>query len=102
MHRLTGVALAIGVLYFMWWLVAAAIGEEAYNLFMWFNHNPLGIFMLMGWSFCFYYHLANGIRHLFWDAGLLLELKQAFAAGFAVIAFSVFLTVGTWLCIFFG
>ncbi len=99
-HRLTGVALVFGILYFMWWLIAAAAGPQAYEFFMWFNRTPAGIFMLMGWTFCFYYHLANGIRHLFWDAGALLDLKLAFAAGYTVIAFTLFLTIGTWICIF--
>ena len=100
-HRLTGVALAFGILYFMWWMIAAAAGPEAYEFFMWFNGTPIGIFMLMGWSFCFYYHLANGIRHLFWDTGALLDLRMAFTAGFAVIAFTAVVTAGTWFCIFF-
>lgn len=99
-HRITGVALSVGILYFMWWMISAVIGEEAYDLFMWFNSTPLGIFMLMGWSLCFYYHLSNGIRHLFWDAGALMDLKPAFIAGFMVMAFTLVLTVGTWVCIF--
>jgi succinate dehydrogenase / fumarate reductase cytochrome b subunit len=29
------------------------------------------------WLVAFIYHLANGVRHLFWDAGLGLERAQA-------------------------
>jgi succinate dehydrogenase / fumarate reductase cytochrome b subunit len=99
-HRITGFALTVGILYFMWWIISAAAGPEAYDIFMRFSGTPLGIFMLMGWSLCLYYHLANGIRHLFWDAGALLELKNAYAAGVIVMAFTVIMTVGTWVCVF--
>ncbi|NCC23260.1 MAG: succinate dehydrogenase, cytochrome b556 subunit [Alphaproteobacteria bacterium] len=100
-HRLTGIALTVGILYFLWWLVAAAAGPEAYGAFMTFSGSPLGLLMLFGWTFCLYYHLANGIRHLFWDTGALLELKNAFAAGYAVLAFTAVMTLGTWFCVFF-
>ncbi|HXE17954.1 MAG TPA: succinate dehydrogenase, cytochrome b556 subunit, partial [Stellaceae bacterium] len=30
LHRATGIALAIGTVFLVWWLVAAAMGEQAY------------------------------------------------------------------------
>lgn len=100
LHRMTGFALTIGLLFFIWWLVAAAAGPEAYNTFAWFCGTPLGLLMLAGWSVCLYYHLANGIRHLFWDAGLMLDLKNAILAGYFVLIFTALLTAGTWICVF--
>ena len=38
------------------------------------------------WLVAFLYHLANGIRHLFWDAGLGLEKTQARRSAKLVIA----------------
>ncbi|SCV67655.1 BQ2448_5266 [Microbotryum intermedium] len=35
------------------------------------------------------YHTINGLRHLSWDSGKLLELKTSYAAGYAVIGASV-------------
>jgi succinate dehydrogenase / fumarate reductase cytochrome b subunit len=43
-----------------------------------------------------FFHLANGIRHLFWDAGLGFELKTAYASGWVVVAATIVLTVLAW------
>lgn len=102
LHRATGAALAVGVIPFTWWLIAAASGPAAYEQFMAFCASPLGVFMLMGWSVCFYYHLANGIRHLIWDTGSLLNIKKAYAAGYFVFFATVLLTAGTWLFFYQG
>ena len=56
----------------------------------------LGLLMLLGWSFALFYHLLNGIRHLFWDAGMGFDLKTIDASGLAVLGGSVALTVLAW------
>jgi succinate dehydrogenase / fumarate reductase cytochrome b subunit len=33
----------------------------------------------------FIYHMANGIRHLVWDFGLFLELRQVYASGIVML-----------------
>jgi len=80
LHRASGWGLSVGLVMFTWWLAAAAIGPEAYQAFRDFCSSPLGLILLFGWTVAFYYHLANGIRHLIWDTGLLFELKNAYAA----------------------
>lgn len=100
LHRITGAALAVGSLMLLWWLIAAASGEDAYNTFAWFCGTKLGVFMIFGWSVCLFYHLANGIRHLFWDMGFLFKIENAQAAGWAVLAFTVLMTAGSWMCFF--
>ena len=40
----------------------------------------LGRFVFGGWLLSAFFHLCNGIRHLFWDAGYGFELKDAYAA----------------------
>lgn len=37
----------------------------------------------------FWYHLANGIRHLVWDAGRALSLRATYVGGWAVNAFAL-------------
>jgi succinate dehydrogenase / fumarate reductase cytochrome b subunit len=97
LHRATGVMLALGGAALALWLVAIAAGPDAYlALLAWFG-SPLGLLLLAGWSFCFFYHLANGIRHLFWDAGLGFELPRARATGVAVVVASLLLTVAFWV-----
>ena len=41
--------------------------------------------------------MCNGIRHLFWDAGLGLELETAYLSGKAVIGGAAGLTVVSWI-----
>lgn len=98
LHRATGVALAIGTLMLVWLLVAAAIGEEAFDTFTWFAGSPLGLFMLFGWSFALFYHMCNGVRHLIWDTGRLFKIENAARAGWIVIATSLILTIAVWVC----
>ena len=97
-HRLTGVVLALGTVLLTAWLVAAAMGEDSYNSAMTFAQGPLGKIILVGWSLALYYHLCNGIRHLFWDAGLLLSESSAKISGWIVILLTLILTMMTWLC----
>jgi succinate dehydrogenase / fumarate reductase, cytochrome b subunit len=42
--------------------------------------------LLAGGMFSFCYHLLNGVRHLFWDAGYGFELPVARKSGLAVAA----------------
>jgi succinate dehydrogenase / fumarate reductase cytochrome b subunit len=98
LHRVTGAALAVGTLMLAWWLIAAAMGEDAYNVVRAFTASPLGTFMLFGWSAALYYHLFNGIRHLIWDSVHLFKLKDAYAAGYLVLLLTVIFTGATWYC----
>ena len=72
-HRVTGILLSIGTLLFAYWLIAAAYGADSYETAQAFFGSWLGQLMLIGWTFCLYYHLVNGIRHLLWDMGKCLE-----------------------------
>jgi succinate dehydrogenase / fumarate reductase cytochrome b subunit len=97
LHRATGAALAVGILMVVWMLVAAADGEVAFMQFHRFAISPLGQLMLFGWSVSLFYHAANGIRHLFWDAGIGYEIKTAFASGWVVLLVTALLTASVWL-----
>ncbi len=96
LHRFCGAALAIGTLMVMWMLVAAALGEGAYNVFIWFCGTWLGALMLLGWSVALFYHMCNGVRHLLWDTGRFLSIKGAYRAGYIVMAATVLLTWLAW------
>lgn len=92
-HRATGVVLALASVALAWWLVALATGEEAYQRAMACAVSPLGKLLLLGLGASLAFHFANGIRHLFWDAGRGLEIKSAYASGYAVLAFSAVATL---------
>lgn len=97
LHRLTGLALSVGTPLLVWWLVALASGPDAFATAQAFVGSWLGRLLLLGWSFSLFFHLANGIRHLFWDAGYGFEIKTTTASGWAVVVTSVALTVIAWI-----
>ena len=96
-HRATGIALVVGTLVLVYWLLAAASGAEAYGSAQQLLGSWLGRIVLLGFSFALFFHLCNGIRHLFWDAGLGFELKTAYASGNAVVIVSIAMTVLAWV-----
>jgi len=97
LHRATGCALAAGTLLLAWWLVAAAAGPEYYAMVQAILGSILGRLVLLGFTWALFYHLLNGIRHLFWDAGHGYSLPVANKSGWAVIIGSVVLTVLAWI-----
>jgi succinate dehydrogenase / fumarate reductase cytochrome b subunit len=95
-HRATGVALAAGSLLLVCWLVAAANGPASFDALNAFLGSTLGRVLLFGWSVALFFHLANGVRHLFWDAVYGFEIKSAENSGWFVIAFTAVATLLAW------
>ena len=96
LHRATGIALSVGALYLATWVICAA-DPKTYAQFQSFNTSIVGRIVLGGWLFCTFYHLCNGIRHLFWDAGYGFELKDAYRSGWTVVAVSLIATAASWI-----
>lgn len=97
LHRITGVGLGLGTLLLTWWLVAAAYGPDAFEVVQSFVASWFGRLVLFGFTYALFYHLCNGIRHLFWDAGWGFELKTAYASGWLVVIASLGLTLVSWI-----
>lgn len=97
LHRLTGVALAAGTLLLVYWLVAAAMGPAEFAAAQACIGSVFGRILLFGWSLALFYHLANGIRHLAWDAGLGFELPAVTRSGWLVLAATLALTAAAWI-----
>lgn len=96
LHRMTGVCLSLGAPLLLYWLVAAASGPASYTRAIELLGSVPGLIVLVTLTFCFFYHLANGIRHLFWDTGRGFELEQLYASGWAVVVVSLGLTLLLW------
>jgi succinate dehydrogenase / fumarate reductase cytochrome b subunit len=97
LHRVTGVGLVVGMLYLVYWLAAAAAGDDAFAAAQSFNGSFIGRLLLFGWTVAFFYHLLNGIRHLAWDAGLGFDLPATYRSGWAVVIGTAVLTLGAWV-----
>lgn len=99
LHRVTGVALSVGFVVLALWIVCAASGSAAYADTQALLGSGVGRLLLIGWSFAFFYHLSNGIRHLVGDAGRGLEKHQATRSAWFVVAVTVILTLAYWLVV---
>ncbi|MGI9292012.1 MAG: succinate dehydrogenase, cytochrome b556 subunit [Gammaproteobacteria bacterium] len=99
LHRATGVFLALGMLALVYWLSALSQGPESYLAAISFLGSVPGKLLLLGWALSFFFHLLNGIRHLFWDAGKGFELSQVYSSGWMVVFGAVILTAITWFAI---
>ena len=98
-HRITGVALAAGTILLAFWLGGGAYSPSAYARVSAFLGSWIGYLLLFAWSVALYYHLCNGIRHLWWDVGRGFELPAAHRANAMVIAGTVILTAATWIAV---
>ena len=96
LHRMSGVFLSFGAVLMVVILAAIASGSSQFETIQSWLAHPIGILLLVGWSFALYLHLANGVRHLIWDAGVALEKNTANQSGLFVIAFAVLATAATW------
>lgn len=85
MHRLSGLSLCAAALLLVWWLVALAAGEAAYRIFQDCLVSLPGKLAVAFIVLALCYHFFNGIRHLLWDTGWGLDLKRAYATGWAVL-----------------
>jgi succinate dehydrogenase / fumarate reductase, cytochrome b subunit len=98
-HRVTGSALALGLFFFTWWLLALASGPEAFATVQSVMRSWLGLLVLFGYTFVLFFHLANGVRHLVWDVGYGFDPKTAYHSGIAVLVFAGAMTIVTWLIV---
>ena len=95
-HRITGVALTFGLILLVAWIFTLSLGEEYFEYFVMFIKSWFGLLILFGFTFALNYHLCNGIRHLFWDAGYGYEIETVHKSGLAVLVVSFVLTILIW------
>jgi len=102
LHRITGVALGLGLLALTFWLSSLAGGEDTYRSAACLFASPVGLVCLFGWTFSFLFHLFNGLRHLCWDVGLGFERTQRHASGWIAVLAAVCATLGAWVLLWQG
>lgn len=100
LHRATGIFLYFGVVIICWSIFHYAYqidvmleGENIVCDCIWEDLLKYFLYITVtAWAFSLYYHLCNGIRHLFWDIGKGFDITTARKTGYLVIATAVFLT----------
>ncbi|MGP1677045.1 MAG: succinate dehydrogenase, cytochrome b556 subunit [Burkholderiales bacterium] len=97
LHRITGIALSVGTILLVAWISSAVYSAEAFASMNRILGSYIGQFVLFGWTFSLIYHSVNGVRHLIWDTGRLLEIKQIHSSGKIVLAVAIVLTLLAWI-----
>mgnify|MGYP002019324783 CR=1 FL=1 len=91
------ISISFGIILLIAWLVAAAAGVNYFNMVNSIITSWFGKLVLLGFTWALFYHLCNGIRHLFWDAGFGFELSTVYKSGYATVAGSIILTATAWV-----
>ncbi|WP_262965570.1 succinate dehydrogenase, cytochrome b556 subunit [Methylobacter psychrophilus] len=69
LHRITGVCLSVGLIFFVYIIYALAAGSNTYAAMQVFMKLwPMQV-LYWGFIYAFFFHLCHGVRHLIWDAG---------------------------------
>ena len=97
MHRITGVAMTLGLILIVAWLVAAAFSPELFSLIDGALRSWIGMIIIFGSLWAFWFHFLNGIRHLFWDLGYGFNLSTVWRSGWVVVLGSIILTIFSFL-----
>ena len=92
LHRITGLLLSLGAVVLAAWLMALASGPDAFATASAIVGAPWFKPLLVGWTFCFFFHLANGVRHLTWDLGYGFDPKRIRTSGRLVIVVTLLAT----------
>jgi succinate dehydrogenase / fumarate reductase, cytochrome b subunit len=96
LNRAAAIGLYLGAIVVSGWAIALAGGREMYGDYMGLLRSPLGLVVLFLLTLGVWFHLAAGLRHLFWDAGHGYHPQRANATAWASIAFTVLATLLTW------
>lgn len=93
-HRITGVILSlVGAPLLIWWIIAVSAGPEAYAGMVSRLSGVPGAVLGLVCVFSLAFHLFNGIRHMVWDTGRLLDIPNAYRTGWAVVIASIVTTI---------
>ena len=92
-HRLSGIFLSLGLLAMFAFVLLLGMGQNYYELWKYFSNSLIGELILMGWVVALFFHMFNGVRHLFWDYGLGLSLSVAKWTGILVCVATIVISV---------
>lgn len=90
-NRFTGLALSLGLLLLVYWLMAVAGGARSYARAAQVLALPPMKLVYAALIVAFSYHLVAGLRHLVWDTGRGLERAQSQRSAWVVVTVSIVL-----------
>ena len=101
-QRITGVANYVGTLLLVAWLLAAAIGDEAFGALNGFFGSWVGQVILFGYTWSLFHHMFGGLRYLAWDTGRLLDPVNREILVRIQLAAGIVLTLAVWAIFVWG
>lgn len=96
-HRGSGIVNSAAIVLLVLLIASAAGSPESYAFMSGIANSWFGKLVLFGFTITLYYHMANGIRHLFWDTGVGLDLEVAKKSGNVCLIAASVLSVITWM-----
>lgn len=93
LHRVTGVANTVGLVLLSAILYGAANDASLYFVITDFMTSPFGLILLSGFAISYSYHLCTGLRHFVFDAGAMMDLKNAYKLGYITLACAALLSL---------
>jgi succinate dehydrogenase / fumarate reductase, cytochrome b subunit len=97
LHRITGVALALGFLLLVWWFTAASISDSYFSFVNSLFAHWFGRLVLFGFTWALLHHMLGGIRHFMWDTGRGFDLIKVEWLVRANMIGSIALTILVWI-----
>ncbi len=92
-HRITGVALSIGMILLVSWFAAASTSDDYFNFVNSIFAHWLGRLVLFGFTWALMHHMLGGLRHFIWDTGRGYDLNKVEWLVRANIVGSILLTL---------
>lgn len=96
-NRAAGIANSVAIVLLVLAIAAASSGTSDSSAILWLLNSWFGKLVMFGFTLSLYFHMCNGIRHLFWDAGHGFEVETATKTAKVSIGVAVALTIITWI-----
>ncbi|WP_455482670.1 succinate dehydrogenase, cytochrome b556 subunit [Bartonella sp. B35(2025)] len=97
-HRITGIALYFGMVFFAIWLISVASGAEAFRTVNEIYSSVVGLCILFLYTLAGVHHMVGGIRHIVWDMKpCLLAKEKATLTAWATVFISLTVTLTIWI-----
>ena len=96
LNRAAGCANYLGAILVVSWLFATAAGPDYYETLAAVVGSIWGQLVLFGFTISVLFHLVNGVRHLFWDAGNGFNPKFASLTGALAFLIAIGGAVAIW------
>jgi succinate dehydrogenase / fumarate reductase, cytochrome b subunit len=97
LHRITGTANYFGTVLLAAWLISAAMGKNEFDAVSALLGTPLGLIILVGFTWSVMHHMLGGIRHFIWDTVRGFDLPSVRALSWATLLGSLTLTGLIWI-----